>query len=1012
VKKNPYSPSPRGNIADVGQLVGREEIIVDFWNFIHHASRKKFIPVIVRAPYGGGKTTLLQWVKERITDREKLPGHIARKNILAIYTKLPHPSIKAITTTFIDEVKLNLDEKNREKLQEHIKKTVNEIARRKIESESILNTVVYNNCLDLIYTLGFDVVIHIVDEFEAIAEISTEESRGFLHEFRDFIDEIGERSVVMVLGCTDEAYRLMEDIHPALVSRVPEQFRKQVDTKLRFTLENALDFVVTRIETVRSENPDITNPYYPFDRASIELLYERTGGNIRMMEQACYFALEKARKTNQRIDHQVIIDVLHQVISQKSGHERTKGVYNLVDDPKERDALTQKIRKGNPEDLKDLLFNGFQIFLMRQNFDYQFQREDDTLGERAGIARIHTHAYRTIPIDVVFVPTTIPKEFGHSDVVDADRVRKSNNAGVSIVLRLTQDKTEVNTENENIIDVSIPWSHFEEFAVLPHLSYLDAEKVCRKLEEDLKILISLNRWIRDKIEGGQIVGERFRQYETSVYMLLWRLGEGLKPTDQIFRHSRKRHKKYSKVTLLARLNSLQEKGLVKRKDEKAQWMISPVMKEIHRIIREEFKGNPVTPMDLKMFFMGGSIETLRRYMQLMQKIGMLTSVTVGRHTAYKPKDPDALFQQVLEGRNILRRAELEYTKLPNPIRVEIEERRALFQDSLKDAQQALQEGNEIKVLTSSFRARTLLEEIEKIESELKDESILVERQYRLLLNKIDQTQKHIEQCEGLGIDVSHFSPEIRNIKRELDNAYEYSYKIRGKSAQVIETLNDIQTQVDTIENDLSKTLQLYEKLINNLNKSKQLIRSIGTVCQKIGVMGQNLKEDLIQSQSLLSDAEKALEMREFARAEFLLLKILQNEAIRQALLKINTRFSEVAAETDYATEMATVATRINPETNLMSMTQEMKAWIQKAKISLEEHRLRETINQLEKAEEQLEKLRSESMATLIAWFSTALPKGASATPHELSKTFNVSYDTVLQGTRLLLKNSKLAVVRR
>ena len=104
----------------------------------------------------------------------------------------------------------------------------------------------YNNCLDMLYSIGYDVIIHIIDEFEAISEISNEECRGFLHEFRDFIDDIGNRSLMLTLGCTDEAYRLMEEIHPALISRVPEGFRTKIDTQLRFTLENTLEFVAER----------------------------------------------------------------------------------------------------------------------------------------------------------------------------------------------------------------------------------------------------------------------------------------------------------------------------------------------------------------------------------------------------------------------------------------------------------------------------------------------------------------------------------------------------------------------------------------------------------------------------------------------------------------------------------------------------------------------------------------------------------------------------------------------
>lgn len=1011
IKENPYSPSPRGNLGTM-KLVGREEITVDFWNFIHHASKRKFIPTILRAPYGGGKTTLLRWLRERLEDKEKLPNHIAGKNILPLYTKLPHPSIKAVTTTFIDEVKLKLEETKRRKFLNHVKATTRNLRKRKIQTESVLNTLIYNSCLDILYALGFDVIVHVIDEFEAIVEISDEECRGFLHEFRDFIDEIGERPLVMVLGCTDEAYRLMEEIHPALISRVPEEFRKYVDTQLRFTLENTLDFVVSRLESTRSTNPDVTNPYYPFDRQTIQLLYERSGGNIRTIEQVCYFALEKSRKKNKEINQKAIVEALHQVISQKSGYERSEGVYNLIDDPKERDDLIKTMRKGDPESLKELLYNGFRVFLMKQNFDYQFEREDDSIGEKAGIARINTHAYRTVPINVVFLTTTVPREFGYSDIVDAEHIRENFNVGIGIVLRLTQDEKYVDFQNDTVLDISIPRQRFEDFSVLPHLSHLDAEKICRRLEDDLKIITLINRWIRDKIEKGQIVGERFRQHEMSVYMLLWRLGEGLNTIDRIFKYSRSKNRKYSRVTLLARLESLEEKGLITRDNEQIRWTVSPLMKNIYRNINHEFKGNPVTSMDIKPYFMGGSRETLQRYLQSMMTIGILSNVRVGRHTAYKTKNPDTVLEQTLQKYHELEKIWPEFSTLPNPIYLEIEQRRSHIQDSLKNAQQALKENDEIRVLTNSFRVEVLINEIQKIGVELKDESILIEKEYTVLSDKIERIKERIGCCHALRIDVSAFSVQVDSIQRELLKVYEGDFKVQGKTNLSLETLTQLQSRLETIDESLSRTLELYEKLIENLNRSKKLLNSVSAVSRKSKISKEDLNENLAKLQPLLIDAENALEAREFARAEFLFLKILQNNAINRILYGLNMKFSEILAEMNQVKEIAEVASRIDPEINLMIAIQNVEATIQETKILLEEYNLEKATDQMDNISDEIEKLRSNSIKTLLKWFSLALPEETVSTPYELSKTFNISFETVLQATYLLLRNNRLGIVGR
>jgi hypothetical protein len=1013
IKRNPFSPSPRGHITDVEQLVGREEIIVDFWEAVDRACANKFIPIIIRAPYGGGKTTFLRWIKKMLDDKHKLPKHITSKNILVVYTKLPHPSIKNITTTFLDAVKLQLDKDKLTKLHQCTRNIKINLRKKAIKTEHMLDVLLYNNCLDTLYTFGVDVIVHIIDEFEAISEISSEECRGFLHEFRDFIDEIGERPLVLILGCTDEAYRLLEEIHPALLSRVPEEFRKKVDNQLSFTLENTLEFVASRLETVRETNSDLSNPYYPFERDAIELLYEKTGGNIRMIEQACYFALENATRENRKIDQKAIMDALHQVISQKSGLERSEELYNLIDDPKVKDELTTSIRKGDPDKLKDLLYEAFKVFLAKQNFDYQFERDDDSIGERVGIAKINTHAYRTIPIEIAFLPTTIPKEFEHSDIVDLEKLRENAKVGLGILLRITQNEKITEFLNENVIDVSIPWETFKEFCILPYISHLDAERISRKMEDELKIITFVNKWIRNKIENGQIVGERFRQHEISIYLLLWHLGDSFHTIDKIYKFSRQRNRKYSKVTLIARLNTLEEKGLVIKKDNSVKWTISPLMKKIHQTINQKFNGNPVTPMDLKPYFMGGSIETLQKNLQLMAEIGILEHVKVGRHVAYKTRKLDDIVQQSTQMQHELEDSLSKISKMPYPIRIEIDEKRLWFQDSIKSAQTAIKAQDELQALTNLFRARILRDEIKRLENEIGNESMIVEKEYEIISKKIESMLARLETCKQLGIDVSTYLSNIETIRREVLKIYENDFKTQGKTDPVIETLNQLNSQLSEIDDSLSRILDLYDKLTENLKKCRQLLRSIDTLCKKTEFSQKISSENITRLHNLLLEAEKALERKEFAKAEFLFLKILQDDLVRQTLFELNMKFSETCADMAQVKELSAVAARVNPGTNIISQIQDVEVLIQETKSFLEQYNLEKVMNHIEKIAKSIDTLRNHSISILMQWFYSVLPKDASpVTPYELSRDFGIPFETVLQASYILLKSNKLGIVRR
>lgn len=1008
IEKNPYSPSPRGYLGEF-EIVGREEVAVDFWNFIHLASTRKFIPVIIRAPYGGGKTTFLRWLTEKLSEKESIPLQILDKRVLTIYTKLPHPSFDALVNGFIDEVKLHLDEQNRDTFMSRLSEYRGNLERYNLESTTINHIKLYNGCLDILYILGFDIVIHIIDEFEAIAEIPPDKCRGFLHEFRDLVDEIDERPLVLVLGCTDEAYRRMEEIHPALVSRVPEEFRKDVDTQLKFTLENTLELISSKLEAVRKRNPELENPYYPFDRDAIQTLYDKSGGNVRVIEQACYFALQHALETNGIIDRRVIVHSLHKVISDKAGNERKHSMYNLIDDPYVRDALINDVRRNEPETIKNLIHQSLKRYLMTMNFDYQFEYEADYLGEKVSMAWINTHAYRTIPINLSLLVSTVPAYLGESDLVDAVQVREECSTSMCILIRITQEERDsILHESKNVLEVRIPWSSLEEFYVLPHLSHLDADNICRKLESEYKIIDMINRWINIKKNNGEIIGERFRKHEMSIYKLLWYIGEGDITIDKAYKFARKQERKYSKITLVARLENLEGKNLLVNQNGKIAWTVSPIMRNMYNMINDEFDNNPVTPMDLKTKFLGGSRNILYKYMDIMESIGILEKVKVGRHSAFKSRDPQAEYENACKRYDYIQNRVKNYTSLPNSIHHEIRERLDIMDQSYNNMTKHIKDGEDVGVLTNCHRIHLILGEIDDILKSVKDELSLIEKEHEFSVNILNSINRSLDKLSELNISVESYATDSTSIKKQIEEIYT-QIQDEGKISNTYEQISNHNKKLVDIDDSLNNIMNSYTKLVDSLANGKKIVKAIESLHSVENADGD---EVIIQLNEELDNAELALNHRQFAKAEFHLLKTFQNNYVNNVLYKHNLRITELTLQAEQVISSAFTASRLNAESNFMSEIQEMRMLLKEIKEDLSNYELITLNNKISVLNKRVDDLSRQALSSMVQWFSTILTEENSLTPHEISMNFKIKFDTILEAINIMLRNNKMGVVWR
>ena len=1002
---NPFSPSPRGAVVPDSNLVGREELLIDFWRLVDQASHGKLVPMIIRANYGGGKTTALKWLTTRLISKSDAPSHISSKRTFAVYTRLTHPRVSEAISSFVDGVKLGLGSQERSELRKAMAQATNIIREKGLQSEYASNCILYACCLDSLYSLGYEVIVHFIDEFEAIEELSPESVRGFLHEFRDFLDEVGERPLLLGIGCTDEAYRMMEDLHPALVSRVPAEFRKEADTRLQFTFENALEFVASKIEKIGSPNPEEANPYYPFRRDSIEYLYEKTKGNIRTIEQACYFAIEQFKVDNKPVTQDRIAKALHSVIKSKIGEEGTRHLLDLVDDPKKRYQVETKLKEGTPENLKTLVFDGVNVILQLQSFDYQLKFKDEILGETVGLSGIHTHAYRTVPLDLLFFCTSVPRDIGQSEIAECEKLRIQFRASLGMVLRLSQDSL-LPVVSQSNLDVVVPMRAVEQLAVLPHVSRLDAERISRALDSELGLTRLIERWIKGKIEEGRIIGERFKQYEESIFLSLWEIGDDRVTIDRLVGHLKDR--RISKTTVKSRLETLQEKSLVEMSEEKVRWRTSPLMKEILKIMTEEFQGKPVTTLDIRSYFAGGSNDILREYMNLMTRMGLFEEVRIAGRIAYKPQDAEALIQTAQKGLEAWKGRGHTSTEYPPALKSEIELKESLSHHSIEHAATMLKKDDRIMAVCAAHRTMKLVQDMEAILSSAEGNIMRLEKQYRDLTDRITAVREKLKNFPGQ--DISSLEHELDSILQRVKITYDSDFKVRGRQEQVQRALELAVKEIEEMDQFVSTTLEMSQKLTETLERTRQLVREIRSVDTHYRTV--EAPEFLDEVERGLEEATALFNKQDFTRAEFVLLKILQNEGIRSVLQRINIRLSEIEANMNTLNESALSIARITKNIELPRLVQELRLLVAQAKETLSKEQLQKSSEIFDTIQTKANSLQDLMAKSLQDWANDTIPLNLPVSPREIAERKNIPIDLIVEGFEVLLRTGHLFVLRR
>ncbi|WP_158056016.1 BREX system ATP-binding domain-containing protein [Halorussus halophilus] len=142
-------------------------------------------------------------------------------------------------------------------------------------------TAIKNVLLDL----GYTGVFVFVDEFESIARLNTKDEQSILNSIRHLMDQNSE-GLCMLFGCAPEVWQDVMSEYHAFSERIGQEVALRP-----LTDEHLTDLVGHYLETARGSEDSGTDP---FTEDSLEIVLQRSQGNIRQVLVLCSNVLDKA----------------------------------------------------------------------------------------------------------------------------------------------------------------------------------------------------------------------------------------------------------------------------------------------------------------------------------------------------------------------------------------------------------------------------------------------------------------------------------------------------------------------------------------------------------------------------------------------------------------------------------------------------------------------------------------------------------------------------------------------
>ncbi|WP_281194164.1 BREX system ATP-binding domain-containing protein [Halorubrum sp. F4] len=144
---------------------------------------------------------------------------------------------------------------------------------------------------NMLLDLGYTGVFVFVDEFESIARLSPKNEQATLNSIRHLMDQ-NSSGLSMLFGCAPEVWQDVMSEYHAFSERVGEEVALRPLTE-----EHMIDLVSNYLDRARTETRDrgVTDP---FTRESLNVILQRSQGNVRQALSICSRVLDRAADTD------------------------------------------------------------------------------------------------------------------------------------------------------------------------------------------------------------------------------------------------------------------------------------------------------------------------------------------------------------------------------------------------------------------------------------------------------------------------------------------------------------------------------------------------------------------------------------------------------------------------------------------------------------------------------------------------------------------------------------------
>jgi hypothetical protein len=155
---------------------------------------------------------------------------------------------------------------------------------------------------NLLLELGYTGVFVFVDEFESIARLNSKDEQATLNSIRHLMDQ-NSHGLCMLFGCAPEVWQDVMSEYHAFSERIGQEIALRP-----LTDEHIQELVSSYLDLARVND---TEGIEPFDEECLELIHQRSQGNVRQVLLLCSRSLDAAVDQNRDyVGREFVQDVL------------------------------------------------------------------------------------------------------------------------------------------------------------------------------------------------------------------------------------------------------------------------------------------------------------------------------------------------------------------------------------------------------------------------------------------------------------------------------------------------------------------------------------------------------------------------------------------------------------------------------------------------------------------------------------------------------------------------------